>query len=112
MANAFASAHDELAACQSAEYGTACVATIGTQTVSAVIGAIAFQDELVAGGIATSGSHIVAVKKSLLTDFSAQPNGEPPKFTATTIRGISAVVLDVDERDGILYITTGDPSAA
>lgn len=112
MANQFANAHDELVACQSAEFGTACEATIGTQTVAAVVGAMMFADELVPGGVAMQGTQVVAVKKSLLTSFADEPNGEPPKFTVTSIRGVTAQVLDVDERDGIFYITTGDPVAS
>ena len=116
MANAFASALDELVACQSAEYGTACVATIGTMAdVPCVIGANVFTDEIADGGIAQRGTQVLQVKKSLLTDYSDTvkfPNGEPPKFTPTIVRGQAMVVLDVDERDGIFYITTGDPSGS
>ncbi len=115
MANAFASAHDELAACQSAEYGTACVATIGTMTsIACVIGTNAFGDVLLPGGVGESGSQMLAVKKSLLTDYAdtvKYPNGEPPKFTPVTVRSQAHVILDVDERDGIFYITVGDPTA-
>ncbi len=117
MLNAFASAHDELAACQSAEFGAACEAKIGTQTVAAVIYENGMQDIFApsGGGIAQSGTQMIAVKKSLLTNYADTlkfPNGEPPKNkTPTVIRGIEAFVLDVNERDGIFYITTGDPAA-
>ena len=112
MANEFASALSELAACQTAEFGTSCVATIGSQTVEAVIGENPFNSVVLPGGQSEAGSQLVMVKKSLLTSFAAEPNGEPPiNTTPTVVRGVAGYVLGVNEKDGILYITTGRPEA-
>lgn len=110
-------AHDRTAAAQARWTGLACEATIGTQTVSATIYENGFQDIFApnGGGISQSGMQMISVTKSLLTDFAdtvKYPNGEPPKNTTpTVIRGVEAFVLNVNERDGIFYITTGDPAS-
>ena len=85
------------------------------QSIACVIGTNAFGDVLLPGGVGESGSQMLAIKKSLLTDYAdtvKYPNGEPPKFTPVTVRGQDHVILDVDERDGIFYITVGDPTAS
>jgi len=89
-----------------------CEATIGTQTVAAVIAENPFNSVVLPGGQSESGSQLVMIKKSLLTSFASFPNGEPPiNITPTIVRGVAAYVLGVNERDGILYITTGNPEA-
>lgn len=114
MANAFAAAHDELAACQSAEYGEVCQAVIGEQTVPCVIYTNTMAEVFApdGGGVVDGGGIMISVKKSLLTSFADEPNGEPPEYiTPTIVRGINAFVLSVDERDGVFYILTGLPAA-
>lgn len=88
--------------------------TIGTQTVAAVIYANMLTNTIPdgGGGLTEGGTQLVAVTKALLTDFAGEPNGEPPKnVTKTIVRGVEAFVLEVDERDGVFYITTGNPEA-
>jgi len=83
--------------------------------IPCVVGMNAFGDVLLPGGGGESGSQLLAIKKSLLTDYADTvkfPNGEPPKFTPVTVRGQDHVILDVDERDGIFYITVGDPTTS
>jgi len=84
--------------------------------IPCVVGMNAFGDVLLpGGGGGESGSQLLAIKKSLLTDYADTvkfPNGEPPKFTPVTVRGQDHVILDVDERDGIFYITVGDPTTS
>ena len=109
-------AHDRLVTSQARWTGLSCVATIGTMSaIPCVVGMNAFGDVLLPGGVGESGSQMLAIKKSLLTDYAdtvKYPNGEPPKFTPVTVRGQDHVILDVDERDGIFYITVGDPTAS
>lgn len=112
MPNAFASALSELAACQSAEFGTACVATIGNQTVAAVISENPFDSVILEGGVSQAGAQYLMIDKALLTDFADELNGEPPiNITPTIVRGIHAFVLSVNEKDGVFYIMTGRPEA-
>lgn len=70
------------------------------------------QDMIADGGIAQSGTQMISVIAADLTDYADEPDGEPPKFTETVVRGVTAQILDVSNRDGILYILTGDPTGA
>jgi len=114
MANAFTAALGELQACQSAEFGTPCVATIGTQEVAAVILDDPL-DNIIApdgGGETQGGQQTIMVNKALLTSFANEPKGWPPhNITPTVVLGVEAFVLGVVERLGVLYITTGFPAA-
>lgn len=113
MANQFTSALGELAACETAEFGTSCVATIGTQQVACVILEDPFNPIIAedGGGLSSSGQQTIMVDKSLLTSFANSPNGEPPvNVTPTVVLGISAFVLSVNNKLGVLYITTGFPT--
>jgi len=112
MANTFTSALAELAACETAEFGTPCVATIGSQTVACVILEEPFNSVILEGGISQSGQQTIMVDKALLTSFANEPNGEPRiNITPTVILGVSAFVLGVNYKLGVLYITTGRPEA-
>ena len=63
------------------------------------------------GGLSSSGQQTIMVDKSLLTSFANSPNGEPPvNVTPTVVLGISAFVLSVNNKLGVLYITTGFPT--
>lgn len=113
MPNAFAACQAELAACQSAEFGSVCVATIGPQTVAAVIREASFDEIVVAGGLAENGGQIVTITKALLTSFAdplVYPQSQPPKFTPMSVFGVEMFVLGVNESNGILTITGGDPA--
>ncbi len=112
MANQFTGCLAELAACETAEFGTTCQATIGEQTVACVLLEEPFNPVIVEGGTSKSGRQTIMVDKALLTSFADEPNGEPPiNDTPTIILGVRAFVLSVENRLGVLYITTGDPTA-
>jgi hypothetical protein len=112
MPNEFTNCLAELAACESAEFGTPCVATIGTQEVACVLLEEPFNSEIVEGGTTQGGQQLIMVSKALLTSFADEPNGEPPiNDTPTIVLGIEAFVLNVTNRLGVLYITTGFPAA-
>ena len=112
MANAFTAALGELQACQSAEFGTPCMATIGEQTVPCVILEDPFNPVIVDGGVSQSGQQTIMVDKALLTSFADEPNGEPPiNVTPTIVLGVHAFVLSVNNKLGVLYIQTGFPEA-
>ena len=67
--------------------------------------------DLDGGGVTQEGTQTIMVKKSALTSFSKYPNGEPPiNTTPTLVLGVSAYVLSVNNRLGILYIQTGFPA--
>lgn len=105
-------AHDRLVSAQFRASGLPCEATIGTQTVAAVIGALEIREVFVPGGVAEAAVITVQITKSLLTDFAEEPNGWPPQYTPTIVRGIAGKVLHpVRECDGVFYIMTGDPAA-
>ncbi len=109
----FTECQAELAACQAEVSGLACEATFPSQTVAAVIETNRTEDILApqGGGIALAGAQIIRVTKALLTSFSdpvKYPTGEPPKGTLVTVRGNQYEVIDVNDADGILYITLGD----
>jgi len=102
----------QLVAVQAQATGLPCVATIGSQTVAAVISENPFNDVILEGGVSQSGAQYLMIDKSLLTDFAKEPNGEPPiNVTPTIVRGVTGFVLSVNEKDGIFYITTGRPEA-
>lgn len=103
----------ELVATQAEVTGLACEAIFPKQTVAALIETNRTTDILApqGGGIALDGSIIIRVTKTLLTSFASEPNGEPPKQTLVTVRGQEYEILDVDDADGILYITLGDFAA-
>lgn len=112
MPNAFTDCLAELSACESAEFGTPCVAKIGNQTVACVILEEPFNPVILEGGTSQSGQQTIMVSKALLTSFAGEPNGEPPiNDTPTLILGVSAFVLSVNNKLGVLYITTGFPAA-
>jgi len=112
MPNEFQSCLAELAACESAEFGTPCVAKIGNQTVAAVLLDEPFNSVIVDGGESQGGTQLIMVSKALLTSFARCPNGEPPiNDTPTVVNGISAFVLNVTNKLDVLYITTGFPAA-
>ncbi len=111
--SAFTDSQAELSACQSAETGVAQVATIGTQKVAAVIREAMFDEIVVSGGVAENGGQVVTITKALLTDFAdtrKYPNAQPPKYTAMEVFGVKMQVLGVNESNGILTITGGDPA--
>ena len=111
MANAFTAALAELSACETAEFGTPCVAKIGTQEVACVILEDPFNSVLADGGVSQSGMQTIMVDKALLTSFADEPNGEPPiNVTPTVVLGVEAFVLGVNNKLGVLYITTGFPA--
>ena len=112
MPNAFTDCLAELSACQTAEFGTPCVATIGAQTVACVILEEPFNPIIVEDGVSQSGQQTIMVDKALLTSFATAPNGEPPiNVTPTVVLGVKAFVLSVNNRLGVLHITTGFPIA-
>lgn len=111
--NTFTAGLAELAACQSAEFGKPCKATIGTQEVDCVLLEESFNPVIAedGGGVSESGQQTIMVDKALLTLFASQPNGEPPiNVTPTVVLGISAFVLSVNNKLGVFYITTGFPA--
>lgn len=112
MPNAFQECLAELAACETAEFGTSCVAKIGTQTVACVLLEEPFNSIIVDAGVSQAGRQTIMVSKALLTSFADAPNGQPPiNDTPTEILGIKAFVLNVVDRLGVLYIQTGFPAA-
>ena len=111
--NQFDSCLAELSAAQSAEFGTYCHATIGGQHVECFIETALFNDAIpdVGGGVTQKGTQRIIVRKALLNAGTDWVDGQPPiNTTETNVLGIDGYVLDVDEIQGILYITTGLPS--
>lgn len=112
MPNAFTSALAELSACESAEFGTPCVAKIGNQTVACVVLEDPYNPVILDGGTSQAGQQTIMVDKALLTSFASAPNGEPPiNDTPTVILGVKAFVLAVNNKLGVLYIQAGFPAA-
>jgi len=100
----------ELAEAQAEVTELPCEATIGSQTVAAVISENPFESVILEGGVSQSGSQFLMIDKSLLTDFAEEPNGEPPiNDTPTIVRGVHAFVIACTEKDSVLYIQTGRP---
>lgn len=117
MSNTFDACLAELAACQGTERGTPALITIGegdeAQTVACVIQTDQFNSAFPTdgGGETESGIQQVMVQKSLLTPGADWVNGEPPiNYTPTSIDGVSQYVIGVNQIQGVLYITTGQPA--